>query len=122
MYQTLVEMMVESAVIYSLTLLVYIPLLPSTNFADAYPQVILVSVTGIAPTLISARVYLGLSRPDEQWTRTRSSIFNTTRVEDDLPLEFTDSDLTRSAASKIGEDELVKEIHMIRTITEFIAV
>ncbi|KAF8988388.1 hypothetical protein BDQ17DRAFT_1435046 [Cyathus striatus] len=71
-YQTIVEIIVESAALYSLTLLVYIPLLPSTDFSDGYPQVILVSMTGIAPTLISARVCLGWSRPDAKWKRNRS--------------------------------------------------
>jgi hypothetical protein len=70
-YHTIIEIIVESAALYAIALLVYIPLLPSTNFSDAYPQVIVVSMGGISSTLVYARVSLGWSRPDEQWKRTR---------------------------------------------------
>ncbi|KAJ7113013.1 hypothetical protein C8R44DRAFT_984860 [Mycena epipterygia] len=71
-YRAIIEMVVESALLYSATLVVYIALLfgPDTNNNDGYAQAILVQMTGIAPTLIVARVSFGLARPSSSWQRT----------------------------------------------------
>ncbi|KAJ7068609.1 hypothetical protein C8F01DRAFT_1247109 [Mycena amicta] len=65
-YGAVIEMVVESAALYSATLIAFIAL-GSFSENDAYPQAILGPMTGIAPTLIVARVSLGLSRPDPSW-------------------------------------------------------
>ncbi|KAJ7073998.1 hypothetical protein C8F01DRAFT_1098940 [Mycena amicta] len=65
-YGAVIEMVVESAALYSATLIVLIAL-GSARESDGYPQAILGPMTGIAPTLIVARVSLGLSRPDPSW-------------------------------------------------------
>ncbi|KAJ7320720.1 hypothetical protein DFH08DRAFT_1034470 [Mycena albidolilacea] len=70
-YRAIVEMVVESALLYSITLIIYIVLLfgPDTSNNDGYAQAILIQMTGIAPTLIVARVSFGLARPSSSWQR-----------------------------------------------------
>ncbi|KAF7301966.1 hypothetical protein MIND_00762700 [Mycena indigotica] len=65
-YSGVIEMVVESAAMYSATLIAFIAM-GSLNVADGYPQAILGPMTGIAPTLIVARVSLGLSRAEPSW-------------------------------------------------------
>ncbi|KAF8899674.1 hypothetical protein CPB85DRAFT_1439900 [Mucidula mucida] len=76
-YRGLIEILVESvfmyALVYSTLLSVYAyefysPYV-SVMAVYSYPQVISWSVTGIAPTLIIARVVAGKSRPNDTWTR-----------------------------------------------------
>ncbi|KAJ7186493.1 hypothetical protein C8R46DRAFT_276024 [Mycena filopes] len=71
-YRAVIEMVVESALLYSITLIIYIILLfgPDTSNNDGYAQAILIQMTGIAPTLIVARVSFGLARPSSSWQRT----------------------------------------------------
>ncbi|KAJ7152717.1 hypothetical protein C8R43DRAFT_842260, partial [Mycena crocata] len=66
-YGQVIELIVESAILYSLTLIVFLPLLVDHAFTHAYPQAILAQMTGIAPTLIVARVSFGFARPSESW-------------------------------------------------------
>ncbi|KAF7361065.1 hypothetical protein MSAN_01137400 [Mycena sanguinolenta] len=71
-YRAIIEMIVESALLYSVTLIIYIVLLfgPDTSNNDGYAQAVLIQMTGIAPTLIVARVSFGLARPSSSWQRT----------------------------------------------------
>ncbi|KAF7329962.1 hypothetical protein MKEN_00260200 [Mycena kentingensis (nom. inval.)] len=71
-YRVVIEMVVESALVYALTLAIYLALLfgPESSTSDGYVKAVLVSMTGIAPTLIVARVSLGLARPSSSWQRT----------------------------------------------------
>ncbi|KAF8869248.1 hypothetical protein CPB85DRAFT_842988 [Mucidula mucida] len=76
-YRGIIEILVESAVMYAAIyialLVVYAYEFYSPNVvvmtAYTYPAVISYSITGIAPTLIIARVMAGHSRPDDSWTR-----------------------------------------------------
>ncbi|KAF9007703.1 hypothetical protein BDZ89DRAFT_1079321 [Hymenopellis radicata] len=68
-YSGIIEILIESAAMYAI---IYIALLIA--YADhrdclPYPMVISYSITGIAPTLIIARVMAGQSRPDDSWSR-----------------------------------------------------
>ncbi|KAL9709186.1 hypothetical protein Ac2012v2_007541 [Leucoagaricus gongylophorus] len=77
-YRKIIEIVVESAALYSLILIIYVPFLVRSDFSDAYPQAILVNVMGIAPTLIFTRVSAGVSRDYSTVQRTtngRLSIF-----------------------------------------------
>ncbi|KAF9029547.1 hypothetical protein BDZ89DRAFT_1065331 [Hymenopellis radicata] len=75
-YRGIIEILVESAAMYAI---IYIAILIAytyqvytdtpTTTAYMYPTVISYSITGIAPTLIIARVMAGHSRPDDSWTR-----------------------------------------------------
>ncbi|KAJ6589322.1 hypothetical protein B0H19DRAFT_235632 [Mycena capillaripes] len=71
-YRAVLEVVIESALLYSTTLIVYIVLLfgPDDSNNDGYAQAILIQMTGIAPTLIVARVSFGLARPSSSWQRT----------------------------------------------------
>ncbi|PBK94189.1 hypothetical protein ARMGADRAFT_1098834, partial [Armillaria gallica] len=55
-YHQVMEIMVESAALYVIALTVYIPFIATNSPYSNYPQVVLASVTGIAPTLILLRV------------------------------------------------------------------
>ncbi|KAF9025724.1 hypothetical protein BDZ89DRAFT_1135269 [Hymenopellis radicata] len=76
-YRGIIEILVESAAMYAAIyislLLVYAYEFYSPNVvvmtAYTYPEVISYSITGIAPTLIIARVMAGHSRPNDSWTR-----------------------------------------------------
>ncbi|KAJ6535479.1 hypothetical protein B0H19DRAFT_1271234 [Mycena capillaripes] len=70
-YRAVIEVVVESAFLYSATLIIYIALLftSTTSDNDGYGQAVLIEMTGIAPTLIVMRVSFGLSRPSSSWQR-----------------------------------------------------
>ncbi|KAJ6523042.1 hypothetical protein B0H19DRAFT_1277124 [Mycena capillaripes] len=83
-YRGVIEMVVESAFLYSANLVVYIALLygSETTDNDGYAQAVLIEITGIAPTLIVARVSFGLSRPNTSWQREIKPSFPPTNVTD----------------------------------------
>ncbi|KAJ6539858.1 hypothetical protein DFH09DRAFT_1323408 [Mycena vulgaris] len=66
-YGRAIEAIVESALLYCIMVVVFLPFLILRSFNDGYPQAILIQVTGIAPTLIVARVSLGFARPESTW-------------------------------------------------------
>ncbi|KAJ7432167.1 hypothetical protein B0H11DRAFT_820125 [Mycena galericulata] len=74
-YRAVIEMVVESALLYSAVLVVYIALLFDSAYENLYAQAILIEMTGIAPTLIVARVSFGLARPSASWQRNGPSKF-----------------------------------------------
>ncbi|KAG7096548.1 hypothetical protein E1B28_003971 [Marasmius oreades] len=69
-YQGVVEVVVESSVLYCIAtlfaLITYVKSGPASEFASAFWT----SVTGIAPTLLVARVASGEARPDYTWNDT----------------------------------------------------
>ncbi|KAF9011512.1 hypothetical protein BDZ89DRAFT_1077690 [Hymenopellis radicata] len=76
-YRGIIEILVESAAMHAI---IYIALLIAYAYeyytasitimtAYPYPMMISYSITGIAPTLIIARVMAGQSRPNDSWTR-----------------------------------------------------
>ncbi|KAJ6572807.1 hypothetical protein DFH09DRAFT_1460813 [Mycena vulgaris] len=66
-YGRVIEMVVESAALYLVALVVYIPLSVQGSADVAYLQALVAQLTGMAPTLLVARVAFGLSRPDATW-------------------------------------------------------
>ncbi|KAK0472542.1 hypothetical protein IW261DRAFT_1570898 [Armillaria novae-zelandiae] len=66
-YRGVIEILVESALIYSVSLLVYVILVARESPGGPYADVIASSARGIAPTLIVGRVAAGHARPDESW-------------------------------------------------------
>ncbi|KAJ7301956.1 hypothetical protein DFH08DRAFT_978288 [Mycena albidolilacea] len=66
-YSRVIEIIVESALLYSIAMAVLLPLLVTESPNDVYAQAVVTQITGIAPTLIVARVTFGLARPDETW-------------------------------------------------------
>ncbi|KAL0569853.1 hypothetical protein V5O48_012105 [Marasmius crinis-equi] len=69
-YRGVVEVLVESSALYCVAtlfaLVAYVKSGPASEFASAFWT----SVTGIAPTLLVARVASGEARPDDTWNRT----------------------------------------------------
>ncbi|KAJ7161988.1 hypothetical protein C8R43DRAFT_1123692 [Mycena crocata] len=110
-YRSVIEMVVESAFLYSVNLIVYIALLfgdPNNNY-DGYAQAVLIQMTGIAPTLIVARVSFGLARPSSSWQRTSKtahSKFGASTTTFTKQLQFSDNeDLeSRSAVERKEQD------------------
>ncbi|KAK0445596.1 uncharacterized protein EV420DRAFT_919928 [Desarmillaria tabescens] len=66
-YRGVVEVIVESAALYSASTIVYMAFVARNELTGAYPNVINASIKGIAPTLIVGRVASGHARPDDTW-------------------------------------------------------
>ncbi|KAJ7239875.1 hypothetical protein C8J57DRAFT_1527919 [Mycena rebaudengoi] len=67
-YRRAIEILVESAVLYSVALIVLLPfLVQKSSFNNGYPHAFVAQLTGICPTLMVARVSFGHARPDETW-------------------------------------------------------
>ncbi|KAK0209320.1 hypothetical protein DFS33DRAFT_1309319 [Desarmillaria ectypa] len=64
-YCRIIAIITESSALYALTLILFLVYLVRNDLTAPYPQVMLSSVTGIAPTLIVARVALGQTRPED---------------------------------------------------------
>ncbi|KAJ7222514.1 hypothetical protein GGX14DRAFT_428971 [Mycena pura] len=107
-YRVVIEMVVESALLYAVTLIVYLALLfgPPTSNSDGYAQAILVHMTGIAPTLIVARVSFGLARPSSSWQRTsKRTDYSTGKSESESGATATAStELSKNMQFSANED------------------
>ncbi|KAG7453250.1 uncharacterized protein BT62DRAFT_990149 [Guyanagaster necrorhizus] len=66
-YHRIIEIVVESASLYAFSLIFWMVFILCNNNVSPYPQVIYVSITGFAPTLIVGRVASGQSRPNDSW-------------------------------------------------------
>ncbi|KAG7447941.1 uncharacterized protein BT62DRAFT_1074475 [Guyanagaster necrorhizus] len=69
-YRGAIEVVVESAALFSASLIVYVALVARNNVADDYLDVIAAAFRGIAPTLMVGRVASGHARPDDSWKET----------------------------------------------------
>ncbi|PBK83485.1 hypothetical protein ARMGADRAFT_1170479 [Armillaria gallica] len=79
-YRGVIEIVVESAALYSITFMVLMILYPLKGNGYVYPEAMVLPATGIAPTLIILRVALGQGRPKESSLETQSSLhFQTSR-------------------------------------------
>ncbi|KAK0197703.1 hypothetical protein F5146DRAFT_948012 [Armillaria mellea] len=76
-YRGVIEIVIESAALYAVSLIVFLAFFTRDDPRSGYPQAILNTVTGIAPTLIAARVASGRARPDEGWATNSSLVPNT---------------------------------------------
>ncbi|KAK0186191.1 hypothetical protein F5146DRAFT_1069742 [Armillaria mellea] len=72
-YRGVIEIVIESAALYAVTLIIFLAFFARDDPRSVYPQAILNTVTGIAPTLIVARVASGRARPDESWATNSSA-------------------------------------------------
>ncbi|KAK0483038.1 hypothetical protein EDD18DRAFT_1200713 [Armillaria luteobubalina] len=92
-YRGVVEIIVESAALYSVSTVVYMAFVARDELTGAYPNVITASIKGIAPTLIVGRVASGHARPDDSWKESVLSSLHfdtparTVTFRDDLDLE-----------------------------------
>ncbi|KAK0210885.1 hypothetical protein DFS33DRAFT_1378862 [Desarmillaria ectypa] len=70
-YRGAIEVVVESAALFSVSLIIYVALVAHNSVADDYLDVIAAAFRGIAPTLIVGRVASGHAHPDDSWKETR---------------------------------------------------
>ncbi|KAF8990843.1 hypothetical protein BDQ17DRAFT_1433517 [Cyathus striatus] len=89
-YRYTIEILVESGILYSATVLITVifQVLPNSSLpfiqAATYFSAILIPVTGIAPTLISHRVFTSTESDEERWSQPISSLrFNHTIQRDE---------------------------------------
>ncbi|KAF9047061.1 hypothetical protein BDZ89DRAFT_1058124 [Hymenopellis radicata] len=74
-YRGLIEILIESALLYSVVYIIYLALYvrdfytPSLATANWYAGSFLNTVTAAAPTMIIGRVMAGEARPNDSWTR-----------------------------------------------------
>ncbi|KAF7323976.1 hypothetical protein MKEN_00619300 [Mycena kentingensis (nom. inval.)] len=69
-FSTVIEILVESAVLYSATLLTFVVLLLQKDVSAYYAQNVHAQMAGLAPLLILLRIAAGQSRPQAQWSTT----------------------------------------------------
>ncbi|KAK0190109.1 hypothetical protein F5146DRAFT_1054027 [Armillaria mellea] len=72
-YRGIVEVIVESAALYSIALIIYISLIARNELSGGYADIITASIKGIAPTLLVGRVAAGHARPNDTWKESRLS-------------------------------------------------
>ncbi|KAK0481137.1 hypothetical protein EDD18DRAFT_1363230 [Armillaria luteobubalina] len=76
-YQRVIEMLVESASLYSAMIVVLLVLEACNVEAGKYVEQVTVAMRGIMPTILVGRVAAGHARPDDSWndsTRPRSTL------------------------------------------------
>ncbi|KAK0192011.1 hypothetical protein F5146DRAFT_1038015 [Armillaria mellea] len=73
-YRGIIEILVESAALYSIVFVVLMILYPLDGYGYMYLQMISYPITGIAPTLIILRVVSGGGSPEESSLTTPSSL------------------------------------------------
>ncbi|SJL18436.1 uncharacterized protein ARMOST_22025 [Armillaria ostoyae] len=79
-YRGVIEILVESAALYSIIYVILMIFYPLDGNAYMYPENLSYPVTGIAPTLIILRVASGQGHPEESSQETQSSLhFQTSR-------------------------------------------
>ncbi|KAJ7445651.1 hypothetical protein FB451DRAFT_1292718 [Mycena latifolia] len=104
-YGRIIEIVVESAILYSVSLIVFLPFLVKGSFDDGYPQAVVAQMTGIAPTLIVARVSFGLARPDETWQVPTSSLGFIGSMRSELPSTHrSELPSTNTALSRVDDN------------------
>ncbi|KAK0221111.1 hypothetical protein EDD85DRAFT_983343 [Armillaria nabsnona] len=67
-YQRLIEMLVESASLYSAVIIVVLVLQVRNNGAGGYVEEFAIAIRAIAPTILVGRVAAGHTRPDDSWS------------------------------------------------------
>ncbi|KAI0312427.1 hypothetical protein OF83DRAFT_659555 [Amylostereum chailletii] len=95
-YSAVIEILVESAVLYSATLLIFVVLNSRKDTNFYFAQNIHAQVAGLAPMLIVLRVAAGHSRKDDEWSMSGARS-NTASI------QFAPTSSTRTAASTAPE-------------------
>ncbi|KAK0209502.1 hypothetical protein IW262DRAFT_1417145 [Armillaria fumosa] len=67
-YQRVIEMLVESAFLYSAVLVVLLVFEVRNEVAGVYIEDLAIATRGIVPTILVGRVAAGHARPDDSWT------------------------------------------------------
>ncbi|KAK0471806.1 hypothetical protein IW261DRAFT_1611919 [Armillaria novae-zelandiae] len=99
-FRGIIEIIVESAFIYSTALLVYIVLIACDSYGGQYIDILAAFARGIAPTLIVGRVAAGHTRPDESWEGSISSSLHFGHNSEDQSQGTIDSDVEGGTLSR----------------------
>ncbi|KAK0461488.1 hypothetical protein IW261DRAFT_1428526 [Armillaria novae-zelandiae] len=67
-YQRVIEMLVESALLYSALIVVLLVFEARNEVATAYIQNLVIAMRGIMPTMLVSRVAAGHTCPDNSWS------------------------------------------------------
>ncbi|PBK90554.1 hypothetical protein ARMGADRAFT_1111903 [Armillaria gallica] len=67
-YQRLIEMLVESALLYSAVIVVLLVFEVRNETSGAYVEEVAIAIRAIAPTILVGRVAAGHARPDDSWS------------------------------------------------------
>ncbi|KAF9026952.1 hypothetical protein BDZ89DRAFT_1161059 [Hymenopellis radicata] len=114
-YRGLIEIMVESAFLFSATYLVYLSLylrdfyLPYFSSANLYAQGMLNAVAAAAPTMIIGRVMTGEASPNDSWTRTSLPHMRTNMRSIAENIRFASVHPTRTENSVLDTDVSVRQ-------------
>ncbi|KAK0192040.1 hypothetical protein F5146DRAFT_1189276 [Armillaria mellea] len=113
-YRGVLEIVVESAALYSIIFVVLMILYPLNGNGYMYPKMLVYPVTGIAPTLIILRVVSGHAHPEESSLETQSSLhFQASRgstietVGDEAEEDTIQGDMEGTAFMLVGSVEQV---------------
>ncbi|KAK0455352.1 uncharacterized protein EV420DRAFT_596244 [Desarmillaria tabescens] len=96
-----IEVIVESASLYAIALIILLAFYTTGNVDANYPIVIATMITGLAPTLIVARVSSGATRPESSWYTSPQSLLASYL----LTFGFTSGNAGASQTSCESEDE-----------------
>ncbi|KAK0468871.1 hypothetical protein IW261DRAFT_1677118 [Armillaria novae-zelandiae] len=71
-YHRLVEILVESAALYSAVIVVLLVFEVRSDATEIYVEEFAISMRGIVPTILVGRIAAGHARPDDSWSETSS--------------------------------------------------
>ncbi|KAK0493369.1 hypothetical protein EDD18DRAFT_1406405 [Armillaria luteobubalina] len=105
-YRGVIEILIESALLYAISLILWMAFLLGRYTESNYPEMIYVSITGIAPTLIVGRVASGQARPNDSWKSSSGSTirFGGPSIPQSESVPSADGALRRHEA-KLEDDE-----------------
>ncbi|KAJ6579075.1 hypothetical protein DFH09DRAFT_979748 [Mycena vulgaris] len=89
-FNPVLEILIESALLYSVTLLTFVVLDVEKNINLYYAQNIHAQMVGLAPLLIILRIAAGQSRPEEEWSTSITGSLRFGRAVSDSTLETSD--------------------------------
>ncbi|KAK0221208.1 hypothetical protein EDD85DRAFT_941590 [Armillaria nabsnona] len=72
-YRRVIEMLVESALLYSAVIVILLVFEVRNQGAAAYVEEFAIAIRGIAPTILVGRVAAGHARPDDSWSENTTS-------------------------------------------------
>ncbi|KAK0184688.1 hypothetical protein F5146DRAFT_233769 [Armillaria mellea] len=116
-YRHIIEVLVESSALYSVTLILYMVFFARKDWASYYLDSLTGIIRGIAPTVLIGHVAAGHVRPDDTW---ETSITSSLRFgedqamqhsqEDSMTSTISDSDLEAQVERDSGEEPTTEQI------------
>ncbi|PBK93531.1 hypothetical protein ARMGADRAFT_1012377 [Armillaria gallica] len=120
-YRHVIEIMVESSALYSLTLILYVIFYAREDITLHYFDCLVGIARGIAPTLLVGRVAAGHARPDDSWqgsvisgslrfnARSRAQDSQDSTMSDDLEAHAREDEHDHHTLTGSQDDDIVNE-------------